>query len=84
MMPECRITAATSRDLHSTPSIFNGDAHGDDDDNDDDADDDGGGVYDVCPFIFCLPNIQFPVYAKQERQQMNTRNLFFSSTKSYF
>ena len=33
----CRITAATSGDLHSTPSIFNGDAH--DDDDDDDGDD---------------------------------------------
>ena len=36
----CRITAATSGDLHSTPSIFNGDAHDDDADGDDDDDDD--------------------------------------------
>ena len=36
----CRITAATSGDLHSTPSIFNGDAHDDDDDDDYEDDDD--------------------------------------------
>ena len=32
MEPECRITAATSRDLHSTLSIFNDNVHADDKD----------------------------------------------------
>ena len=39
----------------------------------------GGGVYDVRPFIFCLPNIQFAcVCQTRKRQQMNTKKLPFA------